>query len=478
MNKVRDWFIKSVKRNRGMPRIWLQGKRYEKIGFAPGPRYLSREAAGCLILELSADGSRVVCSKRDGERVDTVIDLNSGKTVGQFEGMDQVRVVPEDGRVIISPLASEERARERMQRLAQKIEQGDPILTGSVAHGGGILSHAIHQGLAAAGIRTKLAFANEVREELLEHASEANEVWSDTTVMLSGPMQELAFDDDVLSRLPSVEVMEMGIPCTAASLAGRAKKRLKQPEDDPEIAHLIVAAINLIARMNPAIVIFENVVPYRGTASAGIFRSQLRDLGYEVHEAVLNAGDFNALEERRRLVMVAVTRGMHFDFARMRLPEKETRTVGQILEPIADDDPSWSSMPGLVSKALRNKTEGNNRFKMQVIDATATRVPTFTKGMFRNRSTDVKFRHPQVPELMRGPTPLEHARVKDVDPALIRGLCKKTAHEVLGQGICWRPFFELARQLLSETLRKGRSQAEAVAPVLRELVQIDLFEAA
>jgi len=477
MNKVRDWFIKSVKSNRGMPRIWLQGKRYEKIGFAPGQRYVSREEAGCLFLELSAVGSRVVCSKRDGERVDTVIDLNSGKAVGQFEGMDQVRVVLEDGRIMISPLASEERARERLQRLAQKIEQGDPILTGSVAHGGGILSHAIHKGLAEAGIPSELAFANEVREELLEHASDANEVWSDTTVMLSGPMQELAFDSDVLSRLPSVEVMEMGIPCTAASLAGRAKKGLKQPEDDPGVGHLIVAAINLIARMNPAVVVFENVVPYRGTASAGIFRSQLRDLGYEVHEAVLNAGDFNALEERRRLVMVAVTRGMHFDFACLRLPEKETRTVGQILEPIADDDPSWSSMPGLVSKALRDKTEGNG-FKMQVIDATATRVPTFTKGMSRNRSTDVKFRHPRVPELMRVPTPIEHARVKDVDPALIRGLCKTTAHEVLGQSICWRPFFELARQLLSETLRKGRSQATAVAPVLRELVQIDLFEAA
>jgi DNA (cytosine-5)-methyltransferase 1 len=65
--------------------------------------------------------------------------------------MDRVRVVLEDGRIIISPLASEERASERMQRLAQKMEQGDPILTGSVAHGGGILSYAIHQGLAAAG---------------------------------------------------------------------------------------------------------------------------------------------------------------------------------------------------------------------------------------------------------------------------------------------------------------------------------------
>lgn len=34
-----------------------------------------------------------------------------------------------------------------------------------------MLSHAVHTGLQNVGVKTRLAFANEIRDELLEHAA-------------------------------------------------------------------------------------------------------------------------------------------------------------------------------------------------------------------------------------------------------------------------------------------------------------------
>lgn len=42
--------------------------------------------------------------------------------------------------------------------------------TGGVACGGGILSHALHAGLADAGLRAHTRVANEIRSDLVGHA--------------------------------------------------------------------------------------------------------------------------------------------------------------------------------------------------------------------------------------------------------------------------------------------------------------------
>lgn len=76
----------------------------------------------------------------------------------------------------------------------RKLENGEPLAVGSLSHGGGVLSHAVHQGLADAGIASRLAFANEIRPELLEQASDFNSAWDEETIPLAAPMQELAFD--------------------------------------------------------------------------------------------------------------------------------------------------------------------------------------------------------------------------------------------------------------------------------------------
>src|SRR5690606_31610596 len=128
--------------------------------------------------------------------------------------------------------------------------------------------------------------------------------------------------------------------------------------DHPHVGHLVVAALMILAKANPAVVIFENVVPYASSASASILRNQLRDLGYNTHETVLKGADFNALEHRDRWCMVAVTEGMHFDWSMLQLPAKQPLTLSDVLDDIPDDHPMWSEMKGLKAKQERDIAAG------------------------------------------------------------------------------------------------------------------------
>ncbi len=78
---------------------------------------------------------------------------------------------------------------------------------------------------------------------------------SAAAVPLSAPMQELIQDTWVLDKLPKGEVMELGLPCSGASVAGKSNLGLAKMEDHPHVGHLVHAALVLIARLQPAALI-------------------------------------------------------------------------------------------------------------------------------------------------------------------------------------------------------------------------------
>lgn len=439
--ELSGYFVKQVGRNRGKPRIWLEHQELATAGFKPGDRYEVRMKDGSVILSANPDGSRVVSAKparREGDAAVPVIDLNSEKLLALFAGMAAVRLVQFDGQIHLMPLAAELRKKERTSRLLRKLENDEPLSLGSLSHGAGFMTHSLHEGLQRAGLSTRLAFANDIRPELLQHASQRNEAWSPDTIPLAAPMQELAFDHAAMARLPRVEIAEAGIPCSGQSKSGRAKLGLSVPEAHPEVGHLIVAALVIIARVNPAIVLLECVPQFASSGSAAILRSQLRDLGYNTHETVLNGRDFNALEARERWFMAAVTDGMHFDWEMLQYPEKRTTRLSDVLDDIPDDSPLWSEMAGLKAKQARDIAAGKG-FLMQIFRPEDSRIATVTKGYARVRSTDPKIAHPTNPDLLRQLTPAEHSRIKQHPPRLIEGLANTIAHEVLGQSVVRDP---------------------------------------
>lgn len=441
---MRGYYVKesgkTIGSNRGKPRIWLQNQEVAGAGLAPGDRYDIHMTGGTVVLKANADGSRVVSHKEDrkGNR-NPVIDLNSRELLALFDGMSSIRLVQREGEIYLLPLASEIRKKERLNRLKTKVLAGEPLSVGSLSHGAGLLSHAVHEGLKQAGIESKTQFANEIRPELLEHSARTHDHWTPDTIPLAAPMQELAFDEAAMRHLPRTEIMEMGLPCSGASKSGRAKRGTAQPEDHPHVGHLVVAALMILAKANPAVILFENVIPYASSASASILRNQLRDLGYSTHETVLKGADFNALEHRDRWCMVAVTEGMHFDWSMLQLPPKQTLTLSEVLDDIPLDDPMWTEMKGLKAKQERD-IEAGKGFLMQTFSADDEKIATITKGYAKVRSTDPKIEHPTNPNLLRQLTPAEHARIKQYPERVIEGMGITIAHELLGQSVLRDPF--------------------------------------
>lgn len=461
---MQTYTVAKIGENKGAPRIWMEGARLAKAGYTAGRRYGVRFKDQTLVLEVRDDGARVVSAKKRGDAEVPVIDLNSHELLDIFTGMKAVRVVMEEGRIFILPLASEIKRKEREKRLASELDAG-ALSVGSLSHGGGILSHAVHAGLQKEGLHPELLFANDIREDMLEHAAAVNDAWSAKTSYIAAPMQEVAFDEWAVSKLPKVSLLEAGIPCSGASVAGRAKRGLTHPEDHPDVGHLAVAFVAIIARVQPAAVLLENVPQYANTASASIIRNSLRDMGYDIHEAELHASEWNTLEERKRFCLVAVSKGIPFDFSMVEKPEKVERKLAEVLEDIAPDDPRWNPMTYLKEKEVRDKEAGKG-FAMQVFGPEDKGIKTLTKGLQKNRSTDPKIRSPFNPELLRLPTPVEHARCKGIAEHLVPQGSATFAHEVLGQSICPAPFEAVASAIgkaLKAWQRGVRSAIEAPA---------------
>lgn len=440
MSQITAVSIRKLGSHRGCPRVWLQGRIPATAGFTPQTRFAAIKDAKNrkVTLKIESHGNRMVSRKLQAEKYIPVIDINSAEVLAMFEGLEHIRITARNGEIVIECLESERRAQARLERIQEKMAAGVPLFIGSVSHGGGILSKALHDGLAKAGVKAKLAFGNDIREELIDHAGVANPVWDKQTIHLAAPLQELAFDQEVMSSLPQVDILEAGLPCEASSLSGRAKNGTSCAEEHPLVGHLVVSFLALVARVNPALVCVENVPPYQATASMHIMRNQLRDFGYEVHEVVLNSGEWGVLEHRKRLCMVAVTAGMKFNFDDLVIPHIGAPTLGQILDPIGPDNAAWSPMEYLFAKAERDAAEGKG-FAMQILTEDATKVGTIGKGYYKNRSTEPKLQHPSK-RLYRLFTSSEHARVKGIDEALVEGLSQTTAHELLGQSITPTPF--------------------------------------
>lgn len=459
-----DVWIKNIGEHRGAPRLWFEGHQVIRAGFAPGDKFDLTIDGDRVVLSANRDGSRTVSAKKKGDRQHPVIDINSRELLALFEGMSAVRIVVQKGKVVILPLASELKKRERLDRVTRKMASGEPLRMGSVSHGGGVLSHAIHQGLKDAGIEADLSFANEIRADLLEQAIEQNDAWSETTAALALPMQELVQDEWLLSRLPLLEIAEMGLPCSGASRAGVSKKGLKMMEEHEHVGHLAHSALVILNKVQAAVVLFENVPDYANSASANILRLQLRDMGYQTHEAILEGKDFGCLENRIRWCMVATTEGLDFDFDKIQPSVRIVKRLGDVLDPsILPDDPRYREVEYLKKKEVRNKAAGNGtRFCMQFVHPESTSIPTLRKGYHKGGSTDPRLVCPGDPEKSRLLTSAEHARAKGVPDRLIAGdvLSEGEKHQLLGQGIVYEPFRAVGQRIGERLMELAQDKLE------------------
>lgn len=462
---MRHYIVRKLSTHRSRLRVYLDIRSLAEAGFHPGQQYSRHLDATrkALRLSIEPDGAYVVSRKQKAGEELPVIDINNNQDLSFFEGQEAVRVVITDREIHILPIASEVKRQDRLTRLSRNVEAGT-LTSAGISFGGGVLDHAAHAGLKEAGLASRLAVANEIDEQLLLHASEHNDIWDAQTIGLAAPMQEVVQDPACMSRLPQVDIFCGGIPCSGASRAGKSKRGLEMMESHPVVGHLVVSALMLINRLNPAVVLIENVPQYAETASAQLLRYHLRDSGYEVHETTLAAVDFGCLENRVRWFLVAATRGIDLDLSNLAPAVREVKRLGSVLDPIEPDSSLWRTFDYLKAKEVRDAAKGNG-FGMQIVSPSATSCATLRKGYAKSGSTDALLSHPTDPDLLRPFTVAEHARIKEVPEHLVDGLCKTAGHSLLGQSIAYAPVKALFKRIGESILNWKQGIASKQFPI-------------
>jgi DNA (cytosine-5)-methyltransferase 1 len=207
---------------RGRRRLWLEGRKLEKFGIEKGHRYSviwDRETRTVTLDFASGDGDRKVSGRSRHGRDMPIIDIAASEleeTLG--EGIARAKVTIHAGRIVVEVHPDDEAAQERLDRLVGKLNSGEPLLTGSLAHGGGILDHALHTGLKDAGIEARLAFAVEIDDRTLEAAATNNPIWDENTLQIQGGMEEVE-----VGLLPRSTFWSRGCPAPARRRPARRR---------------------------------------------------------------------------------------------------------------------------------------------------------------------------------------------------------------------------------------------------------------
>lgn len=425
--------------HRGKARVWFEGRRLARANFMPGASFSLVENNGSLVITLSGKGDRTVSSRRRRDDVQPIIDI-SGQTVERlFPGETRICAIFETGRITVAMHPVDQDVKARLSKLIRALSRKDPLACGSIAHGAGVLDHAIHTGLADRGVRAELTFAIEKDGSILDAAIANNPIWTSDTLAIEGPVEDV----DV-TLLPTIDILAAGLPCTGASVAGRAKNAIAFAEEHETAGALFVPFLQIVKACQPAVCIIENVPPFRSTASMAAIRKAMSSMGYDVHETILDGNEMGSLEIRRRFVAVAVTRGIPFDFSLIRPIRIKESTIAEIID---RDDPRsniFRTMEGLRAKQTRDKINGKN-FKMQIVTEASPCCTAIGTHYYKVRSTEPKLAAPSGNGCLRQFTPREHARLKTIPEFFAKGLSDTMAHRVMGQSVIHAAFVAVGR---------------------------------
>ena len=407
------------------PRYWLEGARLASLGFDAEQPISVRVDALRVVVERAATSGRAVsfrrCAGVAGGRM-PILDLNSAAIMGGLAPFGELKTVGTFGRLEITPSA-------RGFAILSGKEFRGPFRVLDVFAGGGTLSDAF-TGPAwrvVGGVEVDPVFASE---------------WSakhPTADLIQGDFRRMLPEE-----LPGFDVLIAGVPCSEHSNQGRAKKQLAGRPELGELGDLFVHVLGLIAARMPAAVVLENV-PNFGTSLAGaVVVSNLRRLGYDVAETVIDGhGEWEEPTSRKRWVAVATLRG---GFAIQAPGVAFAGTVGRFLDApdaakdAADAATIAGTLPGLRAHNARHAAKGNG-FALTVLDGSETAAPVICKSYHKINSSGAFV------ATASGPRMLRKGEIERLQGQTVRCDHYSTAVQMLGQGVQTRIFSQIAAQL-------------------------------
>jgi len=417
--------------HRGKKRIWFEGQKLAFQGIKPGMQYCLEPDYDMHKINIifKPEGNLMVSRRKHKSRYLPIMDVHSDVIQAVFGDAKRIRAVIYHDKIVITIHHHEIAQTERLDRIINKLLKNESLEIGSIAHGGGILDHALHMGFNMAGISTRLNFAVEIERKYLDCSQSNNPIWDKDSIAIESPMQDVE-----LNKLSKIELLVAGLPCQGASIAGKSKNKLSIAEEHETAGGLFFTFLNFITHLQPAIIVLENVTQYQKTASMTVIRQVLTELGYELHEKIINGNEYGALESRKRLCLIGLTKGLvGFDVNNIIPLRKKESCLNDITESIPNDSSRWKKLDYLHAKEKRDIKNGKG-FKRQILTGIETSCGCLGSGYAKIRSTEPVLLNSQT-DLMRIFTPFEHAMVKTIPVKLIEGLSDTIAHQILGNSV-------------------------------------------
>lgn len=152
---------------------------------------------------------------------------------------------------------------------------------------------------------------------------------------------DLSDPSEFLSQLKAwgiekVDLVAGGPPCQPFSRAGASKIRSlvrdgKRPVSDPR-ANLWRSFFEIVDVLEPKGVLLENVPEFTSAREGSIlmeFLEELNSRGFQPHADVVEAWRYGVPQHRKRLFVIALLRGMKFEWPK---PQTDTCTLGDVIE--------------------------------------------------------------------------------------------------------------------------------------------------
>jgi DNA (cytosine-5)-methyltransferase 1 len=241
--------------------------------------------------------------------------------------------------------------------------------------------------------------------------------------------------EEVESRLFSpVDIFQFSMSCRVHSKSSRSKQKRVVAEDHSDAAG-VYGIFKVLEPVNPAIIVSENVKEAKDSATYVILKSVLSELGYNVHEFLLDQQQSGSFENRTRYWFVAIDKNLP-EIVPEAIPRyaRQFHTFQELASAAPANDHVWRTPSAVrIEKIARDKQKGNGFSNQEMLYPESTSAPCIRSDYTKDGSTDVKVAGKDGTYRML--TPHEHCLMKSAPFSLIDGLSKTLAHVVLGQGV-------------------------------------------
>jgi DNA (cytosine-5)-methyltransferase 1 len=279
------------------------------------------------------------------------------------------------------------------------------------------------------------------------------------------------------NSIPQFDICLAGFPCQAFSLAGQ-RKGFKDNFKGMARGTLFFDVVRICALHKPQVVFCENVkgltIHDKGRTYS-IIKGALTEIGYTVHESVLNSRDFGVPQNRERIYLVAFRDGIDSSTFAFPRPTDSSKKIRDIIEenPVsAKYYLSDTYMETLRRHKARHEAKGHG-FGYEIRDLDSIAGSIVCGGMGRERNLIIDKRQTDLTPVthikgeinkdgIRKMTPREWARLQGYDDIFVLPLSDVHLYKQLGNSVTVPVIAAIARQI-KEVIEAQETQKRKVA---------------